>query len=124
MGRKATIFGNRSPPIVLDYHVVAPLIHHGLNRKNHPSHQAGALAGFAVVGNLGRLVHVPPYTMPRELPYDGKSACLDMTLDRPAHVSQAPPDHALCYRLVQRLPGRLDQGMRLRRDRSYLERPG
>ena len=124
MGRKATIFGNRSPPIVLDYNVIATLIHHGLNRKDHPCHQAGTLAGFAVVGNLGWLVHVPHYTMSRELPYDGKSTYLHMTLNRPTHISQTAPDAALRQRLFQRFPSRRDQGMSLRRDRSYLECPG
>ena len=101
MGGEATIFGNRSPPILLDYDVGPALIHHGLDRKHHALGQAGALAGFSVVGDLGRLVHVAPYTMPSELPYDGKATSLDVTLNRPTCVPQPMPNSALRYRLVQ-----------------------
>ena len=82
VGGQAPIGGHGGPAVPEHLHPPVTRAHHGLHGDGHTGLEPGAMARWAKVGYLRRLVEFGPHTVAHEVPHDGAAVCFHVLLHR------------------------------------------
>src|SRR5215467_518246 len=111
--RRGTAVSRFRRPLVAHPHFRAPRVNHRLDSDHHAFLQPRAAPFFAVVRQVGLVVHPGTDAVPDKLPHHRKTILLDPSLHRMADIAQPVARAHFFNRAIQRVPGHFEQLLHL-----------
>src|SRR5437764_3097145 len=88
--RRQSIRGAHCPAVVEQSDIGPADVNHRLNRDSHASLQFWSAAAFAVIGDLGFLMHFSSNAVPNKFAHDRKTISASLILNLGADIAHAP----------------------------------